>query len=350
MKTHGTSNSTAGFTLVEQTIALTLFAIVFLVAMGMVDSTRRFSTSTLGNANVQDLSQRMLLKIERELANARGTEPVAVLSASLPAAETATLAVDSTLGFPPSGTLILSRGTANEERIDYAFLDPNLTDLRNLTRGAQCTVTATHAVQGTVLWGGLAQPLDDQVAPNTADYDGIALDGNEQTFFRGDGTGFSYRFPVDPTGGLDFMDGDELTWGAEISGFGSTTAGWAALYFEPRTTLSEAEQDQDVNQDGDLDDVFDVGQIRRRTWSTADAANIQADHAMGPTAVLQEQCNYGGDLNGDGFADPLFLWNPTTNELTIRVFLLGRTRTNRNLIREVRSVLFLRNEPEQLQN
>ncbi|MEX1025173.1 MAG: hypothetical protein WD226_08865 [Planctomycetota bacterium] len=345
-----TTTARAGFTLVEQMIVLALFVTVFLSGLALIESGRKFSSTTLGIANVEDLSQQMLHKLERELSNARGAEPIAVLSVPLAGAESGTLLVDSTLGFPPAGTLLLARGTAREERIQYAYLDPNQIAFSNLGRGEQCTQPASHDASDPVLWSGLAEPLDNQTNPAANMFDGTARDGNGQVFFRGDGTGFAYRVPVVPPGGNSMLNGDELFWGAEIPGTGATTNGWATLYFEPRETISEAEVDQDLNGDRDKTDTFDVGQLRRRQWSATDPQNIHSDVAMGPTALLQERCNYGGDLDGDGFDDPMFLWNPRTNELAVRLFLLGRSKTNTNLVRQAQTVMFLRNEPEQLQN
>jgi hypothetical protein len=166
-----------------------------------------------------------------------------------------------------------------------------------------------------------------------------------QVYFRGDGAGFAYRVPVDPSGGNDYLDGDELTFGAEVRGIGPTLSGRLALFYEPQTEYDESASGDDLNDDGDTDDVFDLGQIRRVAWLVTDPAQMQ-EGGLGPATVLQERCNWGGDLDSDGFADPLFLWNQDRNVLHVRLFVMGRSTKDAPVVRKVESVIFLRNEPE----
>jgi len=336
----------SGSTLIETLIALTLFAVVMLSSVAMVESGRRFSGSTLQITNVEDLAQQMLFHMEHELATATGATPKFSLPLPLTAAEVTSVTVSSTLGFPPRGALLLDRGTAREERIEYTGLTGS-TQFTGLTRGAHCTAGVDHAGNdGTDhLWCGLAEPLTDQVAPGASDYDGIALEQGRQVYFRGDGTGFSYRVPVDPTGNHNPLNGHDLLFGAEVSGKGPITTGWMAIVYEPSGVYEEARTRDDINHDGDTDDVFDIGQLRRLAWDTADPAQVD-ELGLGPTSVLQERCNQGGDLDGDGFADPIFLWDSETNLLHVRLFLLGAARDDMPVVRKVESVMFLRNEPE----
>ena len=67
---------------------------------------------------------------------------------------------------------------------------------------------------------------------------------------------------------------------------------------------------------------------------------------MGPSNILQERCEWGSDLNGDGFEDPIFLWDRGSRRLQISLFILGRTNADQPIVRQVQSVLFLRNIPE----
>lgn len=330
--------------LVETLIAVTLFATVLLSSIALVESGKRFSNSTMQITTVEDLSQQMLFRLEHELASAAGAEPIFALANPLAAGAADRLVVSSTRGFPPRGELILDRGTSLEERIGYAELE-SLSAFGGLTRALQCTGDVGHAANTGVdqLWAGLAQPLDNQVDPSASEYDGLALEGEERIFFRGDGTGFSYRVPVDPSGGNNPLDGDDLRWGAVVPGVGPTTDGWLALVFEPKTVFEEAQHGDDVNKDGDALDVFDVGQVRRLTWDTTDPSRLE-DLGLGPSQVLQERCNRGGDLDGDGFDDPLFLWDAERNLLHVRLFLLGASRADMPVVRKVESVVFLRNE------
>ena len=57
--------------------------------------------------------------------------------------------------------------------------------------------------------------------------------------------------PVDPSGGNNPLDGDDLRWGAVVPGVGPTTDGWMALVFEPKSVFEEAQHGDDVNKDGD---------------------------------------------------------------------------------------------------
>lgn len=349
----GSRTRRLGMSMVEIMIVMALFAVVFLASMGMMEGGRKLSNATLEITTVEDLAQQMLFKIEHELANASGFEPIAVLSADLGGTDTAQLVVDSTVGFPPTGTVIVGGGTPEEERISYQGLLPgpgvNENTFLTLTRGEECTQAASHSAGGvidpgaTVMWTGLAVPLVQ--VPPPVNFDGIVMETGQQIFFRGDGTGFSYRVPVDPAGGNDYVVGDDLNWGADVMGVGPTLTGWCALYFQPKTVFDESETGEDVNDDGDSADVFEVGQIRMVKWDRA-APLATDDIGLGPSAVIQERCNRGGDLDNDGFDDPLFFWNKDTNELHIRLFVLGTTMKEVPIVREVESVTFLRNEPE----
>lgn len=338
-------NRLSGTTLLEILIVVTLFAVIVLGSLFVVDSGRNLSSKTLQMTATEDLAQQMLYRLERELANASGAEPQAVLTAGLVPGMTGTLVVDSTVGFPPTGFLVVRRGTPGEERIAYADLDPDRVTFMSLQRAQQCTVEGTHLFQSEVLWSGLAEPLANQTNPSASDYDGIALEATGQVFFRGDGHGFSYRVPVDPTGGTSYVNGNDLFWGAETPGSGPTLDGWLAIYYAPRTTFDEAETGEDLNGDNDSVDVYDVGQLRRVSWNVSDPAD-RMDIGFGPMAILQERCDWGGDLDADGFDDPMFLWNKDTNELHVRLFVLGRSVKNLPIVRKVESVMFLRNEPE----
>ncbi len=322
---------------------MTLFTVVMLSAMAMIESGRRFSSSTLEVAAVEDLAQQMLFKIEHELANASGSEPASVLAQDLSATGTM-LSVTSTLGLPPDGMLILERGTAREERIAYAKLEPDQVTLSSLARGSQCSTASSHSIGSELLWAGLAEPIALQVNPPLETYDGIALEQGVGVYFRGDGTGFSYREPIDPNGGNNVLNGDDLNWGAEVPELGATLDGWMALYFSPKSLFDEASAGFDLNGDDDFADVFEIGQIRRVRWDTTDPTRFE-DLGLGPSNLVQERCNQGSDLDADGFDDPMFLWNKDTNELHVRLFLIGTSR-ELPIVRRVESILFLRNEPE----
>ena len=163
--------------------------------------------------------------------------------------------------------------------------------------------------------------------------------------FRGNGSGFSYRVPVDPAGGMDYLDGNSIRWGAVVDGV-PTETGWYALIYQPQGEVSEVDLREDINDDGDQDDVFDVGQIRRLAWDTTDPGGPVDDHGLGPSVVLQERCGWGNDLDGDGFEDPIFYWDRDRRILHLRLVIIGRARADSPVIRRVEASVFLRNDAE----
>ncbi len=338
-----------GMTILELILSFGILTTILLAVFGVIQRDTQLAHSTLGIAISEMKAQQMLRKMEGELANARGAVPIAALTTDLSSMSVGPIDVDLTLGFPPRGTLLLSRGTDDEERVDYTGLVSTQNRFLSLDRGVQCTQPSSHSagVGVDVLWASMAQPIDIQESPPPELWDGRALEPTGPVYFRGDGTGFSYRVPVDPTGSIppNYLDGDDLRWGHTIQDVGDED-GWACLYFQPSRTIAESVTGDDLNNDGDTLDVFDIGQLRRLIWDTLDPDIPPRDLGMGPTNVLQEQCNYGGDLDGDGFDDPIFLWNDENRQLHLRLYILGRTNADIPIVREVSSMVFLRNEPE----
>jgi len=333
-----------GFTLTEVVIASAILVVVMLSIFGLVQRDSQLAQSTLGISVAEMKAQQMLRTIEGELADARGANPIAALAADLAPDEAGAIEVDSTLGFPDQGLLLLGRGSASEERVSYSSLGAGLISFVGLTRGQQCTDTGAHPRGSELIWAALAEPIELQDDPPPMLWDGVAMEPMGPLFFRGDGTGFSYRSPVDPTGSTppNYLNGDDLMWGAEIGGVG-TLDGWAALVFERSLSVSEAACGEDLNNDGDELDLFDVGQIRRRIWNTAEPGADPFLLGLGPRNIIQEQCNWGGDLDGDGFDDPIFLWDKQARRLHVRLFVIGRTVANIPIVRRVESMIFLRN-------
>ena len=62
--------------------------------------------------------------------------------------------------------------------------------------------------------------------------------------------------------------------------------------------------------------------------------------------MLQEQCNWGGDLDADGYDDPIFLWDKDRRQLRLRIFIIGRSVDDIPIVRKVESLMFLRNKQE----
>ncbi|MBK7874579.1 MAG: prepilin-type N-terminal cleavage/methylation domain-containing protein [Planctomycetes bacterium] len=333
----------AGFTLTEALIATSILAVVLLSSYGLLQQDTQVSQSSLGIAIAESRAQSMLHGLERELADARGASPTATLVNALGTGDTAGARVSSTLGFPPQGYLLFDRGTGATERVGYASITADV--FQTLERGVLGTDPAGHAANGELLWGGLAEPIALQTNPPANLWDGRATVGGRTVFFRGDGTGFSFRTPTDPAGGNDFLDVDGLRWGSTVRGV-PLAEGWSALVYAPDAEYVEARTGDDLNKDGDTNDTFDVGQIRRRTWDTDAPATPGDDVGLSPTCVLQERGRPGADLDGDGFEDPIFLWDGVRRELSVRLFVLGRSREDAPIVRKVETVIFLRNDPE----
>jgi hypothetical protein len=83
-----------------------------------------------------------------------------------------------------------------------------------------------------------------------------------------------------------------------------------------------------------------------RSWDATTPATDYIDVALGPPIVLQERCAWGGDLDGDGFEDPIFLWDREGGRLRARLFIMAAARKNVPQVRRVESTLFLRNGAE----
>jgi hypothetical protein len=173
-------------------------------------------------------------------------------------------------------------------------------------------------------------------------WDGQALTAEGPLFFRGDGTGFSFRVPTDPLGGSQYFDATGIRWGSKVAG-APTTNGWSALTYNPVRQITEAEVQTDINGDGDSFDTFTIGQIRLVRWDAFNNGGASDDVALCPPIVVQELCNYGGDLDGDGFADPLFLWNPADGSLRINLTTYSGIQNERAAIQRVANTLYLRN-------
>lgn len=333
----------AGFSLLEMLIALGILVVVMLgITVGLGHEFRQLDSITRITAT-ETRAQEMLSRLEQELIFAQGFSPVTVLTADLASAEGLTVSVATTVGLPDQGLLLIDRGTAFEERIQYESIDPGLTSFSTLTRGQQCTDPATHPEGATVLWASLAEPIANQINPPAELWDGVSAELTGPTFFQGDGTGFSFRVPTDPAGGTDYLDGGEVTWGATVGGQ-PILEGWSILYYRSRETITEG-GDRDFNNDGDRNDTFDLGQIRMRSWDSSNPGQPATDIGLCPPMILQEQCNWGTDLDNDGFDDPIFLWNPAMRTLHIRMFILGGATKDYPVVRRAESMIFLRNAP-----
>lgn len=331
----------AGMTLVEVAIAATILSIVLI---GVVTSMQQEAGGLSDRARLmarERLASETMVRIESLLKYAQPAAPTAFLSTGLGAGDTTAVDVDTTLGYPPDGTLLFEPGTADEERVDYTVFDPANHRFEGLVRGAHGTDDVGHPSGVVVHWAGLASAIEDQDAPPADQWDGVADSDAGDLFYRGDGTGFSFRLPTDPAGGDDFFDAGGITWGATVDGV-PTLDGWAALTFRATDVLREDATGQDLNHDGDAVDVFELGSLVLLRWDSvgggpADRANLCAP------ILVQEQDARGSDLDGDGFQDPMFLWIPEEQRVEVRLTAyLGELR-GRAVVRQFRTSLHLKN-------
>ncbi len=339
------TNSTrrAGFTVIEVVMA---GSILFLLVFGTLMAVQRESNDLAGiisQARTAKQSRVLLTRIESELTFAQVAPTATTLTAAVGGGGL-TLPLANLQGLPQSSILLLDRGMATEERVLYSTFDAGLRTVTAAERGLQCTEARAHDMGSQVLWAGPAEAIEDQSAPPAWDYDGIASERSGNLYFQGDGFALSYRVPITQPGDSFIQDGI-ITWGASVAA-GSLDTGCSALTYEATTLLMEADLGQDLNGDGDQEDLFDLGHIRILSWDTEDADVKGVSVGICPNIVLQEQCNWGGDLDSDGFDDPIFLWMPDSQRLHVRLFTY-RAGDPVRPVEMVESVIYLQNGVEQ---
>lgn len=334
--------SRTGLTLIEVLIATAIFSVLMVTATLNVNRDARALNSLARKTSLEVKADVMINRIESQLEFAQAGTVQAWLQADMSAGETQAISVDTNLGFPDRGTLLFEPGTAREERVSYDTFGLLPSTFATLDRGQRCAPATAHADGTLIRWADAAVVLEDQLNPPVAFYDGASQELLGQLFYRGDGTGFSFRVPTDPSGAMEFFDATgEVTWGATVEGQPILT-GWSCLYFDQVAVISEATRGFDLNSDGDQTDTFDLGRIALRSWDTADPT-AATEVGLCPPMILQEQCAWGSDLNNDGFQDPMFLWDPRSSRLRIRLFLLTSNQIERPEVRLIERAMFLRN-------
>ena len=335
-----------GVTLLELLIAVSILTGILIVSLATFGREGEALQAITDQSQVSQRGQQLLGRLDDLLRDAEPFLPDAWLTEDSGSSQTTGLSLDRTLGFPDQGTVILEPGTLREERINYSSLSSlgGIPRLLGLERGQACTDPAVHGVGARALWSGAGFAIPQQISPNLAAFDGISLERGQQVFYRGDGTGFSFRVPTDPTGGNDVLDGLEVLWGATLRGQPLSTAR-SAIVFEVTGQVTEAELDLDIDGDNMRDATFDMGELHLRTWDTADSGVPSQTVSLGGTRILQRQCDHGGDLDSDGFDDPMFLWTPETGRLRIRLFFLSHRVGKQGTVSRQETVLHLRNPP-----
>lgn len=328
-------------TLVEMVVAAGILAALLLAALRAMDSSRSMLATSTARVDAGRKTRTLLDRLRAETARAMVEVPRTFSVATIAPNQTGLSAVDLD-GFPPTGAAVLEPASASRELVMY---DSRTTSrLEGLLRGAGCGSPSAHTVSSEVHWAGAATVLTDRFSPPPTALDGwsVAPSGGPALPFRGTGTGVCFRVPTDPAGAEDYLDGTDVRWGTRIRE-ADLADGYAAFAFEPLSLFDETESNVDVNSDGDLSDKFDVGRIVLWKWSAGAPADNPLSVPIGPSTVLQERCNWGADLNGDGFDDPIFLWDPLTQSLTVNLSTLVPVAGEQPQILRASVVLFLRN-------
>lgn len=340
-----TESARAGVTLLELLIATSILAGVLVAALSTFGREGEALQAITNQTQVSLRGQHLIGRLDALLGDAQPILPDAWLTEDVDTSQNARFLVDTHLGFPDRGFVILEPGTLREEHVSYASLgSTGGPRLLNLERGLGCTTAAVHSTGARVLWAGIASVIPQQIAPPSSAFDGSSLERGEEVFFRGDGTGFSFRVPTDPTGGNNVLNGLDVQWGATLRGQPLATAR-CAFVFEVTDEISEAELEQDLDRDGNLSTIFDLGEVHLRIWDTADSGLLPQSVSLGGTRILQRQCDHGGDLDNDGYDDPMFLWTPESGRLRVRLFLLSHRVGQPAVVTRQEATLRLRNPP-----
>ncbi len=332
----------AGFTLIEVTIALAVVSVILLATSAALQKEAENVSDMQRMSYSERLIQDLFTKIEQRLDFSQGLNSETTLTTGLSTAGTSSVVLADSLGFPFEGFATIEPGTGTEEVIEFKAIDPGNEALETLVRGQRGTPAVSHPSGSPIIWEGYSYPIEDQTTPTAGSFDGQTNDLRGPLFFRGDGVGFCYRKPIDPAGTGSFIGPTGIRWGATVGGT-DTEDGCSALVFRPVAQITEAGRNFDINRDGDMDDAFDVGRISDLGWNTVDPSLGTSRVDLVSPIILQEIDNYGGDMDGDGFDDPMFLWSPDSGRLRIRLFaLLGDVR-GREVVRRFETVIYLRN-------
>lgn len=325
--------------MLELTISMTVLTVVVGATTFQLDRQARSLGRATQAANEELGVDIVMDGIVQRLKGARWSDTSARLAQDL-AGGGDVVALDATRGFPPVGTLVVDPGHDDAERLSWDAVDAVDNELTGVVRALMCTDAAGFLRGTTVQWEGVARVIEDQGAPDDDTFDGVSLEMGRPTFFVGDGTGVVFQVPVRAVGDEYFGPDGEMVWGASIAGT-ETLDGFCAYWFRATDTLLEATIGRDLNGDGDQGDTFDLGQIRFASWDADDPDAGIVDSAVSRAIFAQERCNYGGDLDGDGSADPMFLFDPRTGRLRLRFFTVRTGEFGAELRRDETSLFML---------
>jgi len=165
-----------------------------------------------------------------------------------------------------------------------------------------------------------------------------------------------FQVPVDHDEDGDITDANLATeWGAKREDLYPTDYrdAYIAYRFRAVGTFDEAARRYDLNRDGDMNDVFDVGHLE--TIYTAGGTHLGQPPPTGNSvivnmisgnAIVRAQGQEVGRIDGDGYDDPMFTLNrvsETTTVLTITLFT-ARPGEKNPLLVKVQTAVEMRNK------
>jgi hypothetical protein len=185
--------------------------------------------------------------------------------------------------------------------------------------GALMQKTIDSGVGTEVVRANLFVRVDNAIRRIAGDFERGELDPPAAT-----GDSLAYQLPIDPDGDGSFLDANgAVQWGI-VSGGVPLSGGRATLQFVADASVDEALLAVDLNGDGDKKDRFDQGHLERRL------PDGTVETLTGPW-ILQPTGSHGGDLDGDGRADPIFSLDTSSQKtlahvaLTVAIALAGKS-------------------------
>lgn len=303
-----------GISLVEVVAATAVMAIaLFWTTTRSIRNVRALSELSR-DVEVDTRGEDVVHAIEKLVRGASAYRPSAWIVDDVGSSDTAGFTVDTMRGFPLDGRLLVDPMTAAREFVDYGGVQFDATgrSFVRLGRGLRGTTARSHSTGTPVRWAAFGEILEG----SPARFDGVTSGASGVVRYLGEATGFSYQRWVDVGGSRER--------GAVVDGV-AFVDGYMSVDFEAVSTLNERERGRDLNRDGDLEDVFDIGRLRSREWSmaaTVSAVPVGRSRPISPAVFVQEAGAWGGaDVDGDGDADPMFLWDEERKTLRIRLVM-----------------------------
>ncbi|MCA8944454.1 MAG: hypothetical protein KDB80_17965 [Planctomycetes bacterium] len=322
-----------GISLVELSIAAAVVTIVlFLItsnSMSGVAALRSMARVTSNSTRAGEIVH----GIEKRVRGGTGFRPAAWIVTNIGASGGIDIEVDSVRGFPNVGLLVAEPGTSNVEFIRYNEASSNAVVNRfgAIERNQRGYSPRSHAAGAALRWAPSGEVLSGTPSPGT--FDGQSVSSAGSVYFRGEATGFVFQ--------RSLVIGATRQLGSLVHGT-PTPDGWNAIYYEPVSTIREADRGYDLNHDGDKSDTFDLGQLRLRTWSPIGTSTQVDDIPISPTSIVQETNAWGrADLDGDGMADPMFLWHDASSKLQIQLVVWTGHEGRQNQFLKVESAVRL---------